>query len=60
MKASYDTKDTSFVRLRDFIKKLFKIDPNAVVNTHYFNAAAPILHSGKLWFREKLIVLLLK
>ena len=49
MKDSYDTKDILFRRQRDFIDKIFKIDPNAVVNTHYFNpAAAPILHSGKL------------
>ena len=51
MKASYDTQDILFVRQRNFIDKLFEIDPNAVVNTHYFNpVAAPILHSGKLWF----------
>ena len=49
MKASYDTQDILFVRQRNFIDKLLEIDPNAVVNTHYFNpVAAPILHSGKL------------
>jgi len=49
MKDSYDTQDRSFVRQLNFIDNLFRIDPNAVVNTHYFNqAAALILHSAYL------------
>ena len=48
MKDSYDTRDFLFLRQRNFIDKLFRIDPNAVVNTHYYQAAAPIFHSGKL------------
>ena len=48
MKDSYDTRDNLFYRQRNFINNLFRIDPNAVVNTHYYQAAAPIFHSGKL------------